>query len=389
LKIDKKALIFLVLITSMPPLSTDLYLPALPTIASELGSTQRIVNLSLVLWFVAFSVNLLVCGAISDKIGRKPVLLTGLVVFVASSIMCAFAQSAEQLILYRILQGAGASAPSAMSLAIVRDRYDSDLRKLIFAYIGMILMVVPMLAPTLGAAILEFSTWEFIFISQGLLSAIPLFFALFFKESIQQKSDSGYLKQFSRFFTLIKNKNYIKTTSTMGLLISPFYAFLAFSPTAYITLFGLSESLYGVFFAVNAVSAMAGSFACSRFVGKKDSIKLLKLCIIGCTFGGFLAMTTGHFHYLSFAFAMLLVSFFGGFSRPLSSDLILKQVKTDIGSASSFLVFYQFLAGAICMTIVSNHWAHPFIVFGAIAFLLPLFVYFTFNRLNISLNHTD
>jgi len=379
MKEKKTYLIYLVMLACMPPLATDMYLPAIPTIANELDTAKSTINLSLVLWFASFSASLLFMGPVSDKLGRKPVLFTGLIIFIASSLLCSTSTNASQLIFFRILQGIGAAAPSAMVMAIVKDKYDGDMRKVMLAYIGTILMVVPMLAPSAGALFLEYFSWKAIFIAQGLITCIPLFFTFFFKETNKNKIDTHFSRLLGRYKVHLVNGNYMKANLSMGLLVAPFYGFLGFSTIAYIVHFGLSEKLFGILFASNALMSMAGSFLCSKLVSRINGLKLLQICIIGCTVGGFLLFAAGNTHYLAFAGFMLIISFFGGMSRPLSNDLILRQVDSDIGSASSFIVFYQFIAGSCVMALVTQNWSRPFAVFGGVAFFLPLFVFYVWS----------
>ena len=182
---EKLYVAFLASLTSIPPLATDMYLAAIPTIAREWQVSESLISLSLVLWFATFSVGLLFCGPLSDRFGRKPVLLAGMSLFALASFLCALGTRAEHLIFFRILQGLGASAPSSMSMAICRDRYEGDRRKLILAYIAILLSIVPMLAPILGSLFLQFTGWRVIFLTQGVLVLACLGAALFYRETLE------------------------------------------------------------------------------------------------------------------------------------------------------------------------------------------------------------
>jgi DHA1 family bicyclomycin/chloramphenicol resistance-like MFS transporter len=143
-----------------------MYLPALPMIAKQWGvPDSRVAAVAGVV--VTSSVFLLVCGPLSDKHGRRPVLLGGLALFAGASLACALASDAAQLIAFRILQGIGAAGPSSMCMAICRDRYEGPRRKYILAWIGIILGLTPMIAPTIGALLLRLAHWRFIFVVQA------------------------------------------------------------------------------------------------------------------------------------------------------------------------------------------------------------------------------
>ena len=364
-------IVFLAMIAAVPAMATDMYLAAMPTIASQWQVPESRVGLSLVLWFVAFSLFLLVCGPLSDRHGRRPVLLAGLTLFVLATFACALAQDVWQLIGFRILQGIGAAGPSSMALAICRDRYDGLRRKRALAYIGIILTVVPAVAPTLGAWLLAWFNWRFIFLTQGMLGIVALLVALRFRETAAERVAANLLGLLGRYRRVIENRRYLLTNMAMGLILGPFYGFIAFSSIVYNQIFGLSERAFGLLFGINALMSMAGAFTCTRVIRYLSDSVLLSVCLVGCTLAGGGILMAGHWHYLAFAGFMCAITFFCGMSRPLSNHLILQQVDRDIGSASSFIVFYQFLVGAVCMRIVTTDWSDPIFVFGLVALLLP------------------
>lgn len=364
-------IVFLAMIAAVPAMATDMYLAAMPTIASQWQVPESRVGLSLVLWFVAFSLFLLVCGPLSDRHGRRPVLLAGLTLFVLATFACALAQDVWQLIGFRILQGIGAAGPSSMALAICRDRYDGLRRKRALAYIGIILTVVPAVAPTLGAWLLAWFNWRFIFLTQGMLGIVALLVALRYRETAAERVAANLLGLLGRYRRVIENRRYLLTNMAMGLILGPFYGFIAFSSIVYIQIFNLPERAFGLLFGINALMSMAGAFTCTRVIRYFSDSVLLSVCLVGCTLAGGGILMAGHWHYLAFAGFMCAITFFCGMSRPLSNHLILQQVDRDIGSASSFIVFYQFMVGAACMRIVTTDWSDPIFVFGLVALLLP------------------
>ena len=139
------------LLTAFPALTTDMYLPALPTMGEHLQAPLGLANLTLVLYFVFFSLSMLVWGPLSDRHGRKPILLVGVGLFVFASLLCMSAGSIEQLIVFRILQAIGSGASSTVALAIVKDRFEPREREKAFAIIGVIMGLAPVLAPTMGS----------------------------------------------------------------------------------------------------------------------------------------------------------------------------------------------------------------------------------------------
>ena len=365
---------FLGLIAAVPALSTDMYLAAMPLIATQWGISESRVGQSMVLWFVSFSIMLLVCGPVSDKYGRRPVLLIGLSLFMVSSFLCSSAGTILQLILFRILQGASAAAPASMCMAICRDRYEGDRRKHVLAYISIILSITPMIAPMIGAMLLKYVNWRAIFIVQGLLTVCTFIVSLSYRETLQTPLTVRLFKLFGRYLNLFRNTNYLLCNNAMGILAGPFYGYLAFSSIVYISLFRQTEQTFSILFGINAMISMLGAFTCTRITRYFSDVRLITCSLIVYALCGLGMMLWGHIHFLLFAVFMAGISFCLGMSRPLSNHLILEQVRTDIGSASSFIVFYQFLVGSVCMAITTMAWTRPIFVFGVLAFTVPVFV---------------
>ncbi|MBZ0257074.1 multidrug effflux MFS transporter, partial [bacterium] len=343
---ERAYLLFLGLLATAPPLATDMYLPAIPDIAQLWQVKENIVNLSLILWFASFSIALLIHGSLSDKYGRKPVLITGLTIFVASSFLCAAATNVHQLILFRIFQGIGAAAPSSMSMAICRDRFEGKRRQQILAYIGIVLSVMPMLAPSIGSALLSVTTWRWIFITQGLIALLSLIFTFGYEETADKMRTISILRLFSRYTNLLSNRNYMQSCILVSIIVGPFFGYLALSPIVYMTIFGCSKQTFSILFGLNAMASMIGSYFCVRLTRNFSSVQLLSAGFVGGLLGGLALLIIGSISpYLFFA-GTATYSFFLGMSRPISNHLVLEQVTQDIGSASSYMVFITMLGGS-------------------------------------------
>ncbi len=385
---NNKALyvIFLATLAMTAPLATDMYLSAIPQIAEGWGVGKDIANLTLVLWFISFSVSILIAGSLSDKYGRKPILIGGLAIFVGSSFLCALAGSIEQLIIFRIFQGMGAAAPAAIVMAIIRDRFKGIERQKALAYVMTIVAVAPMVAPLLGSFLLKVANWRFIFLLQGTLVAITLLVSLTIRETLDTKLDTSVLKLVTRYGVHLRNRPYLFASISMGLLVLPFYGYIAFSPIFYISIHGLSESTFSLLFGLNALVSMAGAYSSSWLTKRLDDKQIITIAILGAIVAGAgLTLFAGR-HYLYFLFFIAIFSFFTGLSRPSSGSLILGLVKTDVGSASSLLVFYQFIAGAACMAFVTQPWSQPVLVFSLLTLCVSVLVLLLWGKISKTLN---
>jgi DHA1 family bicyclomycin/chloramphenicol resistance-like MFS transporter len=364
---------YLGLLAATAPLATDMYLPAIPRLAQQWGTPTSTVNLSLVLWFVAYSVTLLVWGTVSDRFGRRPILLWGLSLFVTTSALCSLAQDVTQLIVARVLQGVAAAGGAAMVMAIARDRFEGAERKQVLAWIAVILGIAPMIAPSIGSAILEYGSWRWVFVMQAALGGLSLALTLLlYQETADNLDFSNVRGMVTRYGRLARNRNYLLANGATGLLAAPLLGFVAFSPVAYIVHFGMTERTFGLMFGANALCVIAGSFACSQLVDRYSDRLMLVTAFVGCLAGGAFLLFAGQAAWAQFAAGMAVYSFFFGLSRPLVNHLVLEQVDRDFGASSSGIVCCQFLCGAIGMAIATHDWHNQFLAFGVIAAVCPL-----------------
>ncbi|MDR7664613.1 multidrug effflux MFS transporter [Methanosarcina sp. Z-7115] len=363
----KGAVPLLALLTAFPALSTDMILPAIPSLAKTWNQPLSVMNLTLVCFFVTYGFFLLFYGPVSDRFGRRRPLLFGLAVYIVASLLCAFASSASMLIGLRILQAAGAAASSSISMAMTKDIFSGQERERILAYIAVIMALAPMLGPVLGGWVLANFSWPWIFFIQAVMGLIGMIRVLHFPETLPQVSDTPLSRVMHTYGRLLLNPSYIVMVLVMSTSLFPLYSFIAGSSDIYINGFGMTEQKYSYFFAFNAMALMVGSFACLRLTGSISSRHLITVGFVGIFLGGIFLLLTGQHGPWSFALPMFLITFSLGLSRPPSNNLVLEQVDRDTGSASSLLIFSYFTLGAVGMWFISLEWADKIPVLGAIA----------------------
>lgn len=164
-----------------------MYLPALPSMNSYFGSSSAITNLTLSAFFLFYAVGILFWGPLSDKYGRKPILLVGSILYAVSSIACAMSVNIYFLIAARILQGISSGAITSVSMAVVKDSYTGKKRESILAICQSIAGLAPMVAPIVGALILTFSDWRGSFWALALISIVNLGFSILFQETLKDE----------------------------------------------------------------------------------------------------------------------------------------------------------------------------------------------------------
>ncbi|MGE0084199.1 MAG: multidrug effflux MFS transporter [Desulfococcaceae bacterium] len=376
-----KLLPLLALLAAFPPLSTDMYLPAIPSLQARWNASLVMVNYTLVGFFLSFSLALLIYGPLSDRFGRRPPLLGGIALYIISSLLCAAADQVNTLILFRVLQGMGAASASALSMAISKDCFEGRERDKMLAYMGVIVALAPMMAPVLGGLMLRWLTWPWIFISQGILGLIAFLGVWRMSEPSQTFKRIPVSKMIGRYMLLFQNRRYIILTFMMALGIWPMFGFIASSADIYVRRFGLSEQVFSYFFACNAIAFMSGSYTCARLIHRVPGIRLMTAGFAGIFLGGWCMLITGGKGPFGFALPMAFITFCLGLSRPLGNSLILEQVDSDAGSASSLLMFVYFVMGAAGMWMISHPWADKSYVLGLMAVSTSAAVLISFHFL--------
>jgi len=352
-----RALLLLSLLAAFPPMSTDMYLPALPTLQALWHTDTATINLTLILFFVFFSVALLIYGPLSDSFGRRPLLLGGIGVYMAASVVCGLADSVHSLILFRIFQALGAASAASLTMAIAKDLFETNERQQLLAYLGVIVALAPMLAPMLGGLIIKWLSWQWVFYIQALWGLIAFGGVLRMPEPLKTKIPATIKQLLGRYVRLLKNGRYLTMTLLMSMSMTPLFAFIAGSPSIYMSHFRLDAQHFGFYFGANAFALMCGSFLCGWLTRRVKGWLLLRIGFVGMVVGGTAIGFIGGLGPMAFAAAMFTVTFCMGLTRPMSNNLVLEQVEEDVGTAAALLMFVHFVAGAAGMALISQTWS--------------------------------
>lgn len=361
-------ILLLALLAAFPPLATDMYLPATPHLQELWQLPLSIINLTLILFFVTYCISLLFYGPLSDRFGRKPPLIAGLVLFIMASLLCAFSPNIWMLIGARILQATGAGAASAISLAMARDRLESGQREKVLSQISVIMALAPMVAPLIGSLIMEYFSWPWIFVSQGVMGLVALWGVVLTPESHGGEKEAVSIGTLSRSYArVLSNRRLVGLVFCNAVTSLPLFAFIAASSGIYISRFQLSESVFGLLFGANAFCFMTGSMICMRFGKRIGTLRMITAGYAGIGIGGLLMIYSPLSDYWQLALPMGVITLSLGLSRPPSNNLVLDQVTRDAGTASSSMVFSYFIFGSISMAVVSFDWPDKIEFIGRMA----------------------
>lgn len=365
---SKGMIILIALLSAFVPLSTDLYLPALPDMSDFFHAPVSQINLTLSIFMVVYAVGSLLWGPMSDRYGRKPVLVIGLIIYIAASILCAFAWDVTSLIVFRALQAAGGSASGVTATAIVKDVYSGHKRESALAIVQSMVLISPAVAPVIGAFILQVMSWRGVFIVLSVIGTIALIGTLVMTETIQERSTGQVFESVGRLGRVLRNKGLVWLLVVFSIGSISSMAFISSSTFIYQENFHLSNQVYTYFFSFNALAMMAGPMLYLRINRKWHSETIIRACYLAVAVSGLLIFLLGNISPFVFALAIMPSLLANSCSRPPASNMMLEQQKTDTGSVSSIIGCTGLLMGAIGMQIISMPWSNRIEALGVMMF---------------------
>lgn len=268
------------LVAALAPLSIDMYLPSFPAIAEEFGATAAQIQLTLSGYMIGFTLGQLGYGPLSDRFGRKYVLLSGITVYVAMTILCATASDAETLTVYRFFQAIGGGAGTVLSRAIVRDRYSGALMAKVMSLLLTMILFAPMIAPVIGGYVLIWFGWRAVFwtlVIFGVLAICVVLFAI--EESLppERRSKPGVRPLLRGYGAVLTHRQAIGYILTGGITFGALFAFLSGAPFVFIDFYGVAPEHLGFIFTLNVLGVMAGGWLNSRLVMTEGVGRMLTL----------------------------------------------------------------------------------------------------------------
>lgn len=343
------------LITAVGPFAIDMYLPALPSIGGALNASQGAVQASLMVFFVVIGVCQLIYGPLADIFGRKPPIYAGMALFIAGSIGCALAPNVEMLIGFRVLQALGACAGMVVPRAIVRDLHTGPEAARLMSLLMLVVSISPILAPLAGSAIIAFAGWRGVFWAVTIAGLIGLALAVTKLEETRPQADraesswSGVLASYGQ---LLRDPSFMGLTFAGGFGISAFFVYLSNSSFVLIEHYGLTPTVYSLFFGLNAVSFFGvaqlngwlaerfGMARITRLAAAGFALSMIALAAVFATGVESLAVMAG----------LLFVGYgFLGVVVPTTAVLSMDQHGENAGAASALMGATQMVTGAVVM----------------------------------------
>lgn len=341
----------LALLSAIGQFATSIYLPSFSAIAADLATTMPMVQLTLTVYLIVFAAAQLVYGPISDRWGRKRIVLTGTTIFLLGSVVCAAAPSIETMMAGRILQAAGASSGVVVARAVIRDVFAGAQLMRVMAVVAMIFALVPGFTPLIGGILQAVFDWRAQFVTAGLL-AVALFAATVLRlpETNRQPLARLRLVDTLRGYAIVlRSRAFLRYTLSNGLVFGGLFGFLAGSPSVFIDHLGVSPTEYGIYPPITVVGFILGGMVTRRLAGQVR-VAAIAMSGLGIVTAGCLVMVVlpeiGGFNRYTITATMIVYVTGLGVYAPMAISQALSLFGERAGTASSVVGFAQMTGGA-------------------------------------------
>tara|TARA_R110002095_G_scaffold108196_2_gene94746 strand:+ start:54 stop:1265 length:1212 start_codon:yes stop_codon:yes gene_type:complete len=385
----------LILASMAAVMSTDMYAPSLAVLPEILGTSASWVQITMGINALFFGLAQLLHGPMADRYGRRPVMLWGVALFALFSLLCGMAQTIEQLIVARALQGAAASVEAVLLLAIIGDIYSLKERPKAFALYGMVWAVAPALAPIAGGHIHELAGWYWNFYIIAITALIAFGLSFWFlpetgtvdKEALQGK------KIIVNYAALLKNKAFLGLALLMSLPLAGILVYITSAPFIFQQQFDFSVTQVGYYQALMVLAYMLASAAVPTLVNRFAQSTLIKagvtFCLLGML-GTALVLLSDAFSANQILIGMLVFSLGFGPLFAVTPGLIMEQAATSRGTAAALLGAIEMCVAGIAIAVVSafstsppQAMAYTFIVLAGLIGLVCRFKPWLINQTSI------
>ena len=330
------------------PMSIDMYLPSLPTIAAEFGGDPAAAQFTLASFFIGLALGQIAHGPLADRYGRKPPLYAGLTLYIVASAGCALAPDITSLTIWRFIQAVGGCAGIVIARAVVRDRFDAHTSARIFSLLMLVMGLAPILAPLAGGWILVLFGWRAIFWALALFGLICLLVSWRYLPETRPADtvfSSGIVAALRTYGELLRDRRFIGYTLSGGFALAGLFAYITGSPHVFIELYGVPAWAYGWLFGLNALGLIASSQINRRLLLRHSTDAILRCAnrttaVLGLALLAVAASGWG-------GLPMLLIPLFGylaslGFTAPNAMAEALAHQGARAGSASALIGALQF-----------------------------------------------
>lgn len=346
-------LILLGMLTAFGPFVTDMYLPSLPSMGEYFSTSSSMIQLGLTTSMIGLAVGQIFFGPLSDRYGRRLPLLSGMWLFIVSTLLCLFSQTIEQFVAFRLLQGIAGAGGIVISRSVATDKYSGHELAKMLAVIGAINGVVPVAAPIVGGVLTDAIGWKGIFWVLFVLGLVLLACCMRFRESlpVEKRSAEKWSDTFRSFGVVLRDKRYVCYVLQMAFAQGVLFANIASSPFIIQQHYGFSAFTFSLFFGINAL-AIGIAAALSVKFRRQESSTLAGCCgmVVAAVLQCWALMSDCSFWVYEGLMLVLLSSM--GMTFTSSTALAMESQRENSGTASALLGALCFAAGGIVSPLV-------------------------------------
>jgi DHA1 family bicyclomycin/chloramphenicol resistance-like MFS transporter len=348
------------LLAAVPTFGIDMILPTLSATGMALGVPASDVGASMSLYLLGLGAALLVYGPLSDRFGRKPIAVFGCVLMIVASVGCIFAQSLPQLLIFRALQGAGASGAATAAITMTRDLFEGEAARAKMSYVVFAVNVVPMVAPTVGAALLAIGSWRVVYFA-------PIAAGLVLLLAMRAVAESARIDPAARLRPATIARDYLSVlahpvclgnTLCNAAAAGAVFAYISGSSLFFINVLGLTPNQYGLIFGSSSLSVMGGTFVNNRLGSwgvspRQMIVSGLALSLVLALF--LLVATLAEVRSIALVVSVMIgVALSFGLISPNAMNAAMQPMPRIAGSAGAVIVFIQMLAAASSSGLVAG-----------------------------------
>lgn len=353
IEVNRYTLVIIGVLSSLGALSTDIYLPAFPSITHSLSTSQAEVQLSLSVFLLGFTAGQLFYGPLSDRFGRKPVILLGLLAYGFASIACALSVNIGQLQVARLIQGLAGASGSLLARALVRDLFHGEALTRAMSWQMLILTASPILAPTIGSLMLSWFGWRSIFWTLAVFSLLWILLISMWVPETKPPEHRLSLQPNAiakAFFNILSHPQGMGYAMASGLAFGAMFIYIAGTPFIYSELYGVSPQGYAGLFALNVVTMASGSFLSAKLAYRVRRNTMLNILLVVMVLSTVLLSFNAVTGWGGLWGLVIPLMGFQGTLGAMAANCIaamLQYFPKIAGTASSVFGFFQFGMGSV------------------------------------------
>jgi len=343
---------------ALGPFSIDAYLPGFENIAKDFNTSISQIGITLTSYFIGISIGQLAYGPIMDKFGRKKPLLIGLFLYLFSALSCMYSPNLEWLIVSRFFLAVGAAAGMVAAKAIVRDIFPVNEVAGAISVLMLIMGGAPIIAPTVGSFIIDYSGWKMIFLFLTIFSGLMIISVFrFLPESIipDKKVDLKPKQVAINYFGILTHPKFSNFAFSGSFAIGAMFAYISDAPKLFMGNYDLSQKEFGILFGLNAAGLILGSQINRLFLKKYSTLQitLFNSVILVVLSLLFLINAVFEFSFITTVILLFLMLFLLGFQNPNTTALSLEPFGKKAGRASALIGSLKMILGALTSFIIS------------------------------------